>query len=113
LFAGIDAGGARWQEIGLVVRFRDWAAHTSWHEIWFGRGVMGIAETAVHLGDSMSFVAPSPLGPIHIPGVVLGFGLMIVSLRLLYRSPRSFARTFLLVQAAHDPIGAVAAAVID
>jgi len=80
--------------------FRDWAAHTSWHEIWFGRGVMGIAETAVHLGDSMSFVAPSPLGPIHIPGVVLGFALMMVSLRLLYRSPRTFARTFLLVQAA-------------
>jgi hypothetical protein len=80
--------------------FRDWAAHTSWHEIWFGRFVLGVAETAVHLGDSMSFVAPSPLGPIHIPGVVLGFALMIVSLRLLYRSPRTFARTFLLVQAA-------------
>ncbi len=80
--------------------FRDWAAHASWHEIWFGRGVMGIAETAVHLGDSMSFVAPSPLGLVHIPGVVLGFALMICALRLLYRSPKSFPRTFLLFQAA-------------
>ena len=80
--------------------FREWAAQTHWHEIWFGRGVMGIAETAVHLGDSMSFVAPSPLGPVHIPGVVLGFALMLVALRLLHRSPPAFARTFLLFQAA-------------
>ncbi|HUJ27230.1 MAG TPA: glycosyltransferase family 39 protein, partial [Myxococcales bacterium] len=80
--------------------FREWAAQTSWHEIWFGRGVMGVAETAVHLGDSMSFVAPRPFGPVHIPGVVLGFALMMVALRLLYRSPPSFARTFLLVQSA-------------
>jgi hypothetical protein len=79
--------------------FSAWAAQTSWHEIWFGRGVMGIAETAVHLGDAMSFVAPSPLGPVHIPGVVLGFGLFVVALRLLYRSRPSFARTFLLFQA--------------
>jgi len=80
--------------------FKAWAAQTSWHEIWFGRGVMGLAETAVHLGDSMSFVAPSPLGPVHIPGVVLGFVLLLVALRLLYKSAPSFARTFLLVQAA-------------
>ena len=80
--------------------FRDWAAQTSWHEIWFGRGVMGVAETAVHLGDSMSFVAPSPLGPVHIPGVVLGFALMLLALRILYQSPPAFARTFLLFQAA-------------
>ena len=80
--------------------FRDWAAQTSWHEIWFGRGVMGVAETAVHLGDSMSFVAPSPLGPVHIPGVILGFVLMLVALRILYQSPKAFARTFLLFQAA-------------
>ena len=80
--------------------FGEWAARTSWHEIWFGRGVMGVAETAVHLGDSMSFVAPSPLGPVHIPGVVLGFVLMIAALRILYRSPPAFARTFLLFQAA-------------
>lgn len=78
----------------------DWAAHTSWHQIWFGRGVLGTAETAVHLGDSMSFVAPSPLGPVHIPGVVLGFALMVVSLTILHRSPPSFARKFLLVQSA-------------
>ena len=79
--------------------FRAWAAQTSWHEIWFGRGVMGIAETAVHLGDSMSFVAPSPLGPVHIPGVVLGFVLFLLALRLLYKAQPSFARTFLGVQA--------------
>ena len=80
--------------------FRAWAAQTSWHEIWFGRGVMGVAETAVHLGDAMSFVAPSPLGPLHIPGVVVGFVLLLLALRLLVRSPAAFARTFLLVQAA-------------
>ena len=80
--------------------FGEWFAQTNWHEIWFGRGVMGIAETAVHLGDSMSFVAPSPLGPVHIPGVILGFILMVVALRILVRSPPSFARTFLLVQSA-------------
>lgn len=79
--------------------FLDWARHTSWHEIWFGRGVMGVAETAVHLGDAMSFVAPSPLGAVHIPGVVLGFALFLVALRILYRQPPSFARTFLLFQA--------------
>lgn len=80
--------------------FRDWAAHTNWRELWFGRGVMGIGETALHLGDAMSFVAPSPLGPVHIPGVVLGFGLLLAALRILYKSPAGFARTFLLVQAA-------------
>ena len=80
--------------------FADWARQTNWHEIWFGRGVMGVAETAVHLGDAMSFVAPSPLGPVHIPGVVLGFALLVTGLRILYTSPRSFRRTFLLVQAA-------------
>src|SRR3981081_347572 len=48
----------------------------------------------------MSCVAPSPLGAVHIPGVVLGFALMICALRLLYRSPTSFPRTFLLSQAA-------------
>jgi 4-amino-4-deoxy-L-arabinose transferase-like glycosyltransferase len=80
--------------------FRDWFAHTTWHEIWFGRGVMGIAETAVHLGDSLSFVAPAPLGPVHIPGVVLGFALFLLALRLLWRAPAGFERGFLLVQAA-------------
>ena len=80
--------------------FLDWARQTSWHEIWFGRGVMGVAETAVHLGDAMSFVAPSPLGPVHIPGVVLGFIMLVLILRWLYQSPPSFIRTFLLVQAA-------------
>ena len=80
--------------------FRNWAGQTSWHEIWFGRGAMGTAETALHLGDSMSFVAPGPLGPVHIPGVVLGFVLFLLASRLLYKSPRSFARTFLGVQAA-------------
>ena len=80
--------------------FRQWAAHTSWHEIWFGRGVMGLGETAVHLGDSMSFVAPQPLGAVHLPGVLFGLVLMIVALRLLWRSQPSFARTFLLVQSA-------------
>ena len=80
--------------------FRDWASRTSWHELWFGRGVMGVAETAVHLGDSMSFVAPSPLGPLHLPGVVLGFVLMLLAIHLLYRAAKSFARTFLLFQAA-------------
>ena len=79
--------------------FLDWARHTSWHEIWFGRGVMGVAETAVHLGDAMSFVAPRPLGPVHIPGVVLGFITLVLILKLLYQSPRTFTRTFLLVQA--------------
>lgn len=80
--------------------FRDWFAHTTWHEIWFGRVVMGIAETALHLGDSLSFVAPSPLGPVHIPGVVLGFVLFVVALRLLWKRPPSFERTWLVVQAA-------------
>lgn len=78
----------------------DWLQHTTWHQIWFGRLVMGVAETAVHLGDSLSFVAPSPLGPVHIPGVVLGFGLFVVALRRLYGRPASFERTFFLVQAA-------------
>ena len=80
--------------------FNQWWQQTSWHELWFGRGVMGVAETAVHLGDAMSLVAPSPLGPFHIPGVVIGFVLLLVALRLLWRAERSFARTFLLVQAA-------------
>ncbi len=80
--------------------FLDWTARTSWHEIWFGRGAMGIAETAVHLGDSMSFVAPSPLCAAHIPGVALGFALMIIALTILWRSRQSFGRTFLLVQSA-------------
>ncbi|HEY6911154.1 MAG TPA: glycosyltransferase family 39 protein [Myxococcales bacterium] len=78
----------------------DWLQHTTWHQIWFGRVVMGVAETAVHLGDSLSFVAPSPLGPVHIPGVVLGFGLFAMAVRRLYLRPASFERTFLLVQAA-------------
>ena len=80
--------------------FLDWARQTSWHEIWFGRGVMGVAETAVHLGDAMSFVAPSPLGPVHIPGVVLGFIMLVLILRWLFQSRPSFVRSFLLVQAA-------------
>jgi Dolichyl-phosphate-mannose-protein mannosyltransferase len=95
-FAEIAAPGAL---DALPRGFRDWAAQTSWHEIWFGRGVMGIAETALHLGDSMSFVAPSPLGAVHIPGVVLGFALFVLALRILYKARRSFARTFLLTQA--------------
>ncbi len=78
----------------------DWLQHTTWHQIWFGRLVMGVGETAVHLGDSLSFVAPTPLGPVHIPGVVLGFALFLVALQRLYKRPGSFDRTFLLVEAA-------------
>jgi hypothetical protein len=37
---------------------------------------------------------------VHIPGVVLGFALLVVGLRILWRAPPGFARTFLLVQAA-------------
>lgn len=80
--------------------FLQWWQRTTWHEIWFGRCVMGVAETAVHLGDAMSLVAPSPLGLLHRPGVVIGFVLMLVALRLIWRTPSSFPRTFLLVQAA-------------
>jgi hypothetical protein len=80
--------------------FQDWLHHTTWHQIWFGRLVMGVGETALHLGDSLSFVAPRPLGPVHIPGVVLGFALFLVALHRLYRTPGSFDRTFLFTQAA-------------
>jgi len=61
--------------------------------------VMGVAETAVHLGDSLSFVAPAPLGAVHIPGVVFGFALFAAALWMLWKAEASFERAFLLVQA--------------
>jgi 4-amino-4-deoxy-L-arabinose transferase-like glycosyltransferase len=79
--------------------FVDWLRHTSLHEVLVNRIGLGAAEVAVHLGDAMSFVAPRPLGLVHIPGVVLGFALLVVALRILWKAPPSFARTFLLVQA--------------
>ncbi|MGZ6125597.1 MAG: glycosyltransferase family 39 protein [Myxococcales bacterium] len=79
--------------------FSTWAARTSWHEIWFDRFAMGTGETVIHIGDSLSFLAPTPLGAVHIPGLVLGFVLFLVALRLLYKAPPSFGRTLLLVQA--------------
>jgi hypothetical protein len=69
------------------------------HHISFERIYMGIAEVLVHLGDAMSFVAPAPLRAVHIPGVVLGFALLVITVRTLTKhQARSLARSLLLTQ---------------
>jgi 4-amino-4-deoxy-L-arabinose transferase-like glycosyltransferase len=60
----------------------------------------GIVETIFHFGDSMSLVAPFPPGPVHFVLAALGIAAAGVAIGLLYRRPRSWLRTFLLVEAA-------------
>lgn len=61
------------------------------------RAGMGVAETLFHLGDSLSLVAPTPGGVLHIIWVVLGVAAAAFAARLLWRGPPGFARTFHLV----------------
>jgi 4-amino-4-deoxy-L-arabinose transferase-like glycosyltransferase len=64
------------------------------------RVASGIFETIFHFGDAMSFVAPYPYGAIHIALVVVGIGATFLAVYLLWKRPRSWLRTFLLVEAA-------------
>ena len=80
--------------------FSQWIRHTTFLDVVWGRLLMGIAEVSVHIGDAISLMTPRNLGPWHIPGVIVGFALFVVALRLLWKEPPSFKRTFLLVQAA-------------
>jgi|GEM_PF-1526141 len=63
------------------------------------RVVLGIGETALHLGDAMSLVSPRPFGPLHLVWVLLGFAAGLWAVRLLWRAPPSLERMFFLVQA--------------
>lgn len=73
--------------------------HSTPGRILWDRVVMGAAETSVSVGDAMSLVAPAPLTPPHIVYGVLGFLAALLALRLLWRAPAGFGRTFVLVQA--------------
>ncbi len=80
--------------------FLDYLHRTTFLRLLWERVVLGLGETAVHLGDAMSLVSPRPFGPLHLVWVVLGFAAGIWAVRLLWRAPPSFERTFFLVQAA-------------
>jgi Dolichyl-phosphate-mannose-protein mannosyltransferase len=61
---------------------------------------LGLGETLVHLGDAMSLISPGPFGAVHLALIVIGLCCALASVWLVWRSPRGFVRTYLLVQAA-------------
>jgi 4-amino-4-deoxy-L-arabinose transferase-like glycosyltransferase len=63
--------------------------------VW--RVVIGLGETIFHFGDALALVAPGPGTVLHVAWVVLGVVLGGISVRLLWKRERGFARTFHLV----------------
>jgi len=59
--------------------------------------VMGVAETTFNLGDAMALVAPVEGGVLHVLWAILGVIAAGAAMRFLWRAPRGFTRTFMLV----------------